>query len=481
MEGDSVDVIKAVILRTTTIDILEGPRGTEFELEGKGYARGTVSIYHDANNNRRIDAGEFLDAVETVRGAFDVDLVAGGEPGDLIYLVRTKDSEGADDQVEFLIRSGMFFQPSTARVGSPLKITIADWQDPHQDVAAVSIAGETAYLPGVIEYANCFDYTGVFRADAEGMVSLEVDVPRFVPGGNQTVAVYDHEQLDHLDEEGNRIPDNGPCTDLAPGQERGARQSSNVTARLKNEPIAIIKDTIEIDTQDLVLTPDTVVRGQRVTITGSGFTRASRGSDHIDSVWIGGLRVRDDHSGFEVGSNGNIAFAVTVPLGVADGSNEVRIEGADRTLGQATLTVPEATITLAPTEGQRGTELTVTGTGFIAKEPVILSYHSDAVVTNRTVQLAGSGLLADAQGGFQLTFDVPITAEVGKDHLVTAAVQVDAGGETVSVLAEALHFVTQADITTTPETVSPGDHLTITRSESATVHPGQSPIRLAGH
>ncbi len=475
-QGDLPDRITAVILRTTTIDTLEGPRGTEFTLEGKGYSRGTVTIYNDANDNRRIDAGEFLDSVNTVRGAFDVDLVARGEPGDLMYLVRTKDSEGVDDEVVFIIRSGMFFQPSTARVGSPLKITIADWLDPDREVAAVSIAGETAHVPEVTEYANCFDYTDVFSADGERLVSLEVEVPRHVPGGNQTVAVYDHLQLDHLDEDGNVLPDKPAC---ASGQTRGSSLPRNVTASLKSEPIAIIKNTIEIDTQDVVLTPATAVRGQRVTITGSGFTRASRGSNHIDSVWIGGIRVRDDHSGFEVGSNGNIAFSVTVPLGVAGGRNEVRLEGADRTLGQATLTVPEAAITLVPEEGQRGTELTVIGTGFIAKEPVILTYHSDAVVTNRTVQLAGSGLLADSQGGFELTIDVPITAEVGKDHLVTAMAEVDARGETASVEAEARHYVTQADISTAPETVSPGDHLTII-GENLPLFTLVGSIRIAG-
>ena len=476
VQGDLLDRITAVILRTTTIDTLEGPRGTEFTLEGKGYSRGTVTIYEGDDNI--IDPGETLASVETVRGAFDVDLVARGEPGDLVYLVRTKDSEGIDDEVEFIIKSGMFFQPSTARVGSPLKITIADWQDPDRDVAAVSIAGETAHLPQVSEYANCFDYTSVFSADAERLLSLEVEVPRHVPGGNQTVAVYDHEQLDHLDEDGN-VLDKPACADLAAGQTRGSRRSGDVTVRLKDEPIAIIKDTIEIDTQDVVLTPGTAVRGQRVTITGSGFTRASRGSDHIDSVWIGGLKVRDDHSGFEVGSNGNIAFSVTVPLGVAGGRNEVRLEGTDNTLGQATLTVPEAAITLVPREGQRGTELTVIGTGFIAKEPVILSYHSDAVVTNRTVQLAGSGLLADAQGGFELTIDVPITAEVGKEHLVTAMAEVDARGETASLEAEALHFVTQAEITTAPESVSPGDHLTIS-GENLPLFTLVGSIRIAG-
>ena len=474
-------VIKAVIRRTTTIDTLEGPRGTEFILQGKGYARGTVTVYHDANNNNQIDAGETLASATTARGAFNVDLVARGKPGDREYWISTKDSEGADDRVRFLIRSGVFFQPVPARVGAPLKITISDWEE--EDIAAVSVAGESAYVTEVEEYDTCFEYPGLFRADSNGVINLEIDVPRHVPGGEQTVAVYDHEDLEHYkvldDETEETLTDKGACADLEDGKTRGGRVPGKVEGRLKSEAIAEIKATVEIDIADLTLSPDTAARGQRVTITGSGFTRASRGSNHIESVWIGGKRVEDDPAGFEVGTDGSIAFPVTVPLEVADGDNEVRIEGSDHTLGQATLTVPEASITLEPAQGQRGAELVITGSGFIARELVLLDYYSDEVVTKETTQLAVSGLLADSQGGFELTFKVPVTAEVGKSHLITAVAEMDTREGTVKVNAEAKHLVTQAGITTSPDSVSPGDHLTV-RGEALPPFTLVGPIRIAG-
>ena len=89
VEGDEPDEITAVIKRTTTIDPVAGPRGSEFELEGKGYARGTVTIYHDADGDGQIDAGETLASDKTVRGAFSIDLEVLGKPGDLTYPVRT--------------------------------------------------------------------------------------------------------------------------------------------------------------------------------------------------------------------------------------------------------------------------------------------------------------------------------------------------------------------------------------------------------
>lgn len=480
--GDIEDIIEAVVRRTTTIAPNEGARGSEFMLEGKGYAPGTVTIFEGDDNI--IDPGETLASVETVRGAFDVDLVARGDPGEASYQVRTRDSEGVVVSAQFNIKSSMSFVPATAQLGATLTITISDWEEERNEVVAAQIAGVEVFIADAIQYENCIDHPNSARRDSRGRVVLTVDlapgVPRGeqsgIPPGEQTVAVFDYNQLDYFDEAGDPIIDPLPCSDLA-GHDWGQRLGPLTQVIITDDPIAVTKSTVEVAGRTLTLTPSSAARGQRVTITGTGFTRAYARGGHIDSVWIGGRRVVDDHSGFEVGSNGVIAFAVTVPLDIADGPNEVRIDGADNTLGLAELEIPEAAITLTPPEGQRGTELTVTGTGFIAREPVLLSYHSDAVVTDRTVQLAGSGLLANAEGGFELTFDVPITAEVGKEHLVTAAAE--AGGETVSVSAEALHFVSQADITATPESVSPGDHLIIT-GQNLPLFTLVGPIRIAG-
>ena len=454
IQGDLEDVIKAVIRRTTTIDTLEGPRGTEFILRGKGYPRGTVTVYHDANNNKRIDAGETLASATTRSGAFNVDLAARGRPGAPEYRISTKDSEGVDDEVVFRIKSGMFFRPALARVGSPLLITISDWGE--EDIAAVSVAGVSAYVTEVEEYQGCFEYPGLKKANADGVIDLDIDVPGNVPSGNQTVAVYDLGQLEHVDGDGNVVPDKDPCAALLNPEDKGIRvNNSDVKTRLKSEPVAAIKATIEIDTQGLTLSPSSAARGQRVTISGSGFTRASRGDDHIDSVWIGGKAVVDDPSGFEVGTDGSIAFSVTVPLDLADGPNEVRVEGSDNTLGQATLTVPEASIALEPAQGQRGTDFKVTGSGFIANEVVILTYGPEGSPYGNDI------VLADSQGSFELNFAVPLTAPIGISHKVWAVADADASQIASTVDAEASHLVVGVAITTSPELVSPGERLTI--------------------
>ena len=152
--SDEVDTIEAVVRRTTTASPQEGPRGSEFTLEGKGYAAGTVTIYHDAENIGEIDPGETLASVKTVRGAFRVKLSARGEQsvlndkGELNYTVRAKDSEGEDDDVDFTIRSSMNFEPPVVAPGSQLTITITDWEVVRGDVVAVQIGGKSVPLAG---------------------------------------------------------------------------------------------------------------------------------------------------------------------------------------------------------------------------------------------------------------------------------------------------------------------------------------------
>ena len=464
VDGDLDDDITAVIRRSTEITPEEGPRGSEFTLDGRGYPEGTVTIYHDAKNIGLIDAGETITSVETNRGAFDVTLTARGVPGRPQYKVKTKDSRGVDDEVVFDIIAGIFFHPLPARVGASLRITISDWEDGFApEVAAVSIAGREAYTAEVIEYRNCFDYTGAFRPDdVYKTVSLEIDVPTYVPPGKQAVSVYgpDQLQLTYEDEDnGSPDADKPSCLNF-PGN-KGGRTRKVVKAEIKEEPNPIVSETILLVEQGLTLTPATTARGQEVVITGSGFTWAARGDRHIANVWIGGERVDDDHSGLEVDSAGDFAFTVTVPLDVADGPNEVLMEGTDKTLGRATLTIPEAVITLDPAEGARDTKVKMTGSGFVAGEVVLVTYGPETGSSSQAPLIALTGTLADAQGGFELTFNVPIKAEVGKRYKVTAVAKEEILRGRVTVDAETSHFVLKSVVTVAPASVSPGDHLTV--------------------
>ena len=467
------DEITAVIRRTTSVRPVEGPRGSQFTLEGKGYAQGTVTVFEaeaeeigvdfeSLKNPPVIDPGETLASVRTSRGSFTVRVNAGGEPGQPAYKVWTRDSNGAIHFAVFDIRSSMSFEPSTVGIGERLRITILDWESDHQEVAAVQIGGVQAFAVKPIEYTNCFepDPDGVYLPDDTGTITLQVTVPGGVPPGDQTLAVYGHEQLELVDEDDELIENKDPCADLmGRGLWGGIVSGSTAKMRVRSEPVALVEKTVEIVAESLTLSPAAAARGQRITITGSGFSRNPSGRDDIQGISINGNAVAEDVSEFEVSTTGNFAFKVTVPLNAPIGDNEVRVEGWDHTLGQATLEVLGAAITLDRAESRRGTGVEFTGLGFIANERFQVWYGDGGDVFDGDIHL-GSGR-ADASGGIEFEFDVPLSAPIGRLQKVTVQSRGFSNGQQTIVTAEAEHTVPAGQITTTPYRVSPGDLLTI--------------------
>ena len=455
---DEDDEIIAVIKRTTGIDPPDGIRGSDFTLVGKGYAEGTVTVFD--GDDEHIDPGETLASVETVNGAFELTPKARrGEGGD-VYRVWTKDSYGVVDSVDFVIRSSLSFEYDSVGVGSLLTITASDLGTAHPGIAAVRIAGETAYVTAVTEYENCFHHGGLHRADSDRKVAMEVTVPEGVPPGRQTVSVYGPGELEHLDEDSQIITGKGPCSDLQEDEAKGrAVAASRVRARLRGEPAPITTRTISIGAHTLALSPETAVGGQRITIAGSGFITAGGREVGIRRITIGGKDVEEDPSRFVISPNGDVVLAVTVPAGVAAGSNEVLVQGAGSGVGLGSLTVPEAAITLNPEQGRRGEQAEVTGRGFMANGLVTLVY-GDGGDLGRGDAYAGS-VIADAKGDFDLNFTVPLDAQTGRRYKVTAVAETAVGGATVTMSAAADHSTPGSVITVTPQSALPGDFLII--------------------
>ena len=447
--GDLTDEITAVIKRTTTISPLEGPRGGDFTVQGRGYAAGTVTVFD--GDDGTIDPGETLASVKTSRGSFTSRLKARGEPGEPTYRVWTRDSNGVNDSVVFNITSATAFEPSTVSIGGRLKITISDWEDEHQEVAAVRIGGVDAYTTKPVEYDNCFDYPNAYFADESGEVSFDVIVPLGVPPGEQTVAIFGHDELSHFDINGEPIPDLKACADLNAGTSRGLATGRSVTARVKIDPIALIEKTVEIGTQAVTVSPSTAVRGQRVTISGSGFTQSA--SNDINAISIDGLQVVEDTGQFEVSHNGAFVATVTVPMGVRAGDSEVRVVGNESKVGTGSITVPDPTIELVPPESQRGEQVAVRGSGFPANWIVLLSYGGKAVGVGQS----------DGRGNFEESFTVPLDAEIGRTHRVVAEVNVDIedSGDSIKFEAGADHATSAATVTTSPDPAYVGRDLTI--------------------
>ena len=276
-DDDEDDIIEAVVRRTTTVNPREGPRGSEFTMEGKGYAAGTVTIYHDADGEEDIDPGETLASVKTLRGAFRTKLTAGGRLGDPEYTVRARDSEGQEISVDFTIRSAMYFEPPTVGLGSSLKIIISDWEKERNEVVAAQIAGEQVFIADAVEYEKCIEHPNAARRDSKGDVTFTVNVPINIPPGEQTVSVYDHYQLDYENADGDPVEGKESCTELTEGTGPGQHIGPLKQAIITDDPIAITKATVEVVAQGLTFSRSEAVRGQRVTISGSGFARGTGG------------------------------------------------------------------------------------------------------------------------------------------------------------------------------------------------------------
>ena len=299
-------------------------------------------------------------------------------------------------------------------------------------------------------------------------MSLEVVVPSNVPIGEQTVSIYDHEKVIHLEKltDGEKLEISEEEEEMnlcREGQMAGLTFSPGISTELRSEPEpeAVATSTIEIVANQLEFSRSSAARGQKVTISGSGFTPGTNGDNAIDEVLINGIKVDEDVKRFEVTTSGNFTFTATVPIGAVYGGNEVRVKGVESSLAQGTLDVPAASIELDPPESRRGQRVRVTGTGFIANRSVRL-YYGDGGTDLSDGDISIGSAFADSTGGFAFTFNVPITAEIGETHKVTAVAEaVDEKGIDVSLRAEADHGPPSASIVTTPEQASPGDTLTI--------------------
>ena len=319
-------------------------------------------------------------------------------------------------------------------------------------------------LPDDIEeFDNCFDYAYQNRdlpRPSRGTVSLDIKVPTGVPPGDQLVSVYNQDHFDHKRKDGSEVsgPERGACADLEDTERKEGIGNTDVKVTLRPGATPMATAIIEIVTENLVLSPTIAARGQKLTIAGSGFTRASGGEPDISEIWIG-THPLPGHSGLEVGTNGVFVATVNVPLDISDGEVEVRVVGHDNTVAQAFLDIPEPTLTLEPDRSGRGSEVSIGGTGFIAGRAVRIHY-GDGVNLEFGDQIVGVAT-ADARGRITSAFTVPYSATNGGIHTVTAVALADDSEVPFPIKAEVDHTAVDASVSTLPATAFHGDYVTV--------------------
>ncbi len=131
-----------------------------------------------------------------------------------------------------------------------------------------------------------------------------------------------------------------------------------------------------------------------ITITGTGFAETSEITIYFDGDEVditGGDNETDEDGSFEC--------TITIP-DTSRGSHTIKAEDEDDNYDTATFTVAQK-ITIDPTTGSSGINVTVIGTGFKASYTITIKYDGELVATSPTT------VTTNPTGYFSATFTVP--------------------------------------------------------------------------
>ncbi|GEM_PF-6074732 len=178
----------------------------------------------------------------------------------------------------------------------------------------------------------------------------------------------------------------------------------------------IITTTFTLTSPQIALSSTSGSTGTQVTVTGTGFDTTSNPS-------LVRIAFTGDGQSFEgnlvatttIDGNGGFQTTITVPASALLGVDTVIAK--DRSGNQATapFTVPSSPqITLNPTSGPSGTQVTVTGTGFNAYYGITIDFGGYQLISSNTA----TAPVTDGNGAFQATINA-LNVSPG-DYTVTA-------------------------------------------------------------
>ena len=184
---------------------------------------------------------------------------------------------------------------------------------------------------------------------------------------------------------------------------------------------------------NLRLSPSTAVANQTITLTGTNFTASATpggaGAGGVHQITGSGSSVitLDDvpleppgvRYPVNLDSGGNLLVTVVIPVNnttITDGTLVMKVTDSAGQSDTASLKIAKRSLTITPDEGFRGSIVTAKGTGFPASNPR---------TSTRTVRLDYGGNFVgtttpDAEGKFEMTFTVPLTAGIPSSNTVTA-------------------------------------------------------------
>ena len=224
--------------------------------------------------------------------------------------------------------------------------------------------------------------------------------------------------------------------------------------------------------------PSTVVPNQSVTITGRGFSRNAKiinpsasnaPTPNHSQILVGGTLITewDKINGgdpIDIDSGGSWVATIVIPVkspATAAGTYEFKVIDSMGRPGVTFITVPKRTVTFEPPESRVGSDVTVSGTGWVASNgaseassDIEVDYVS---VTGRSSARANP----DSNGAFSTTIQVPRNAPIPSTNQVTVSYEVETtGGSDVS--EQVSHRVPGAEVTITPSSGPGGTVATVT-------------------
>jgi len=217
--------------------------------------------------------------------------------------------------------------------------------------------------------------------------------------------------------------------------------STKGTHTVRGKDTTVYSPTVNfIVSPDITIIPTSGAVGDTVTVSGTGFATSSSVTIYFDAV---------SRTTTTTNSSGTFSATTFAIPEASRGTHTVKAQDGSANNDTATFTV-SASITINPTSGPSGTNVTITGDGFGASRPVTITYSGTAVTTNPP------SVTTNSAGYFTATFAAPVGAAG------TYAVEANDGTATATAI-----FVSTTDATISPttSTTAPGNvgmSLTIT-------------------
>ncbi len=407
------------------LDENDGGRGDTVTVTAKGFKNGhTMSFWLDRNMNFKRD--QATEAVlcsaqvmsdDTASCSFEISnppftggvggptqMVVDDDGDDKCAMTGPRDCNfvnGADgtgnvvteltnDQM-FELKAAIKLSPAAGSVGDSVQVQMTDFP-PGASVSSLTIA--SIDVPGVS-----------FSADPRGNGSFSFTIPNNVPQGIEELEVT----------------------------------AGGVKA---DEKITIAGPRIQV-------TPETVIANQRVSLVGSGFTRASyvcctdpdgpSGGEHQAPVMTFGGEVIppdriNDGNPVLVDNGGNWSASVNLPLSsatTASGTKELQVTDSKGRVGSVDISIPAREVEVTPSISRVGTTIVVRGKYFPSRNDggdpfnVTLTYKATSGSETRV------SATPDASGNFEAEMNVPTGASIPSTNTIQVEFE-ESDGEKVT-------------------------------------------------